>query len=97
MSKKNKTHVHFVYFVDNVDKVDNVNFDLHKRIKMCKKNVKPKILPLSLHAENQYVSHKAAIWLAEAVLPRSEAREGGHRSSGRARRSTASASASSKC
>ena len=97
MSKKNKTHVHFVYFVDNVDKVDNVNFDLHKRIKMCKKNVKPKIFSLSLHAENQYVSHKAAIWFAEAVLPRSEAREGGHRSSGRARRSTASASASSKC
>ena len=97
MSKKNKTHVHFVYFVDNVDKVDNVNFDLHKRIKMCKKNVKPKILPLSLHTENQYVSHKAAIWFAEAVLLRSEAREGGHRSSGRARRSTASASASSKC
>lgn len=97
MSKKNKTHVHFVYFVDNVDKVDNVNFDLHKRIKMCKKNVKPKILPLFLHAENQHVSHKAAIWFAEAVLPRSEAREGGHRSSGRARRSTASASASSKC
>jgi len=94
MSKKNKTHVHFVYFVD---KVDNVNFDLHKRIKMCKKNVKPKIFSLSLYAENQHVSHKATIWFAEAVLLRSEAREGGHRSSGRARRSTASASASSKC